>query len=82
MSKGFDLPSNKHLGNSHDYWKTPQNNSKQIVVQPLQWLPIDRDESGFATEECLDKIFNNLPCAVCSQTKGGYKYILRRYVND
>ena len=74
MSKGFDIPSNKHLGNSHDYWKAPQSNSKQIVFQPLQWLPIDRDENGIATEECLDRIFNNLPCAVCSQTEGGYKY--------
>lgn len=74
MSKGFDIPSNKHLGNSHDYWKAPQSNSKQIVFQPLQWLPIDRDENGFATEKCLDRIFNNLPCAVCSQTEGGYKY--------
>lgn len=74
MSKGFDLPSNKHLGNSHDYWKAPQANSKQIIVQPLQWLTIDRDEDGLATVECLDKIFNNLPCVVCSQTEGGYKY--------
>lgn len=56
MSKGFDLPHNKYLGNSHDYWKAPQANSKQIVVQPLQWLPIDRDENGFATDECLRKI--------------------------
>lgn len=36
MSKGFNIPHNKHLGNSHDYWKAPQANSKQIVVQPLQ----------------------------------------------
>lgn len=48
--------------------------SNQIVVQPLQWLPIDRDENGYTTEECLDRIFNNLPCVVCSQTEGGYKY--------
>lgn len=40
----------------------------------MKWLPIDRDENGFATEECLEKIFNNLPCVVCSQTEGGYKY--------
>ena len=40
----------------------------------MKWLPIDRDENGFTTEECLDRIFNNLPCAVCSQTEGGYKY--------
>ena len=74
MSKGFDLPSNKHLGNSHDYWKAPQANSKQIIVQPLQWLPIDRDENGVATEECMDSIFNNLPCVVCHHTKRGFKY--------
>lgn len=40
----------------------------------MTWIKIDRDENGFATEECLDKIFNNLPCAVCLQTEGGYKY--------
>lgn len=56
MSKGFDIPHNKHLGNSHDYWKSPQKNSKQIVVQPLQWIKIDRDENGFATEKCLSRI--------------------------
>lgn len=38
------------------------------------WIKIDRDENGFATEECLDKIFSNLPCVVCSQTEKGYKY--------
>ena len=46
----------------------------------MNWLPINRDENGFATEECLDKIFNNLPCAVCSQTEGGYKYY--NFVNE
>ena len=46
----------------------------------MKWLPIDRDENGFATEECLDRIFNNLPCAVCSQTEGGYKYY--NFVNE
>ena len=40
----------------------------------MKWIKIDRDENGFATEECLNRIFNNLPCAVCSQTEGGYKY--------
>lgn len=39
----------------------------------MKWLPIDRDENGFVTEECLDKIFNNLP-VVLRHTKmgGGY----------
>lgn len=40
----------------------------------MKWLPIYRNENGIATDECLDDIFNNLPCAVCSQTEGGYKY--------
>ena len=71
MRTGFDMPSNKHLGNSRDYWKAPQKNSKQIVVQPLQWLPIDRDESGFATEECLDKIFSHLPVVLHHNKMGG-----------
>lgn len=40
----------------------------------MEWIKIERDKDGFATEECLAVMFNNLPCAVCSQTKGGYKY--------
>lgn len=36
----------------------------------MKWLPIDRDENGFATEECLDRIFNNLPCAVAINNYG------------
>lgn len=41
----------------------------------MKWQPIDRDENGFATKECLDRIFNNLPCAVCSQTEGVYNFV-------
>lgn len=40
MSKGFDIPSNKHLGNSHDYWEAPQKNSKQIIIQSMNWIKI------------------------------------------
>ena len=40
----------------------------------MKWLPIDRDENGFATEECMDSIFNNLPCVVCHHTERGFKY--------
>lgn len=40
----------------------------------MEWIEIKRDKDGFATEECLDKIFQNLPCVVISQTEGGYKY--------
>lgn len=27
----------------------------------MKWLPIDRDENGFATEECLEKMHNAIP---------------------
>ena len=30
-----------------------------------EWIEIKRDESGNATEECLNDIFNNLPVVVC-----------------
>ena len=77
MSKGFDMPSNKHLGKSHDYWKVPQNNSKQIVVQPLQWLPIDRDENGFATEECTKEALKQLPIVIRGYDElGEYHHLL------
>lgn len=49
----------------------------------MKWIKIDRDENGFATEECLDRIFNNLPCAVCFQTEGGYKsyFFVNKYLD-
>lgn len=37
----------------------------------MNWLPIDRDENGFATEECLDKIFQNLPVVLHHNKMGG-----------
>lgn len=30
------------------------------------WIKIQRDKSGNATEDCLNDIFNNLPVIVCS----------------
>lgn len=42
----------------------------------MKWIKIDRDENGFATEECLDKIFRNLPCVVCLQINGYNSYDL------
>ena len=27
----------------------------------MKWLPIDRDENGFATEKCLDKMQKSVP---------------------
>lgn len=43
----------------------------QLVTSSMQWLPIDRDESGFATEECLDKIFSHLPVVLHHNKMGG-----------
>lgn len=37
----------------------------------MKWLPIDRDENGFATEECLDKIFEKTPVVFKTNIKGG-----------
>ena len=79
MSKGFDLPSNKHLGNSHDYWKAPQKNSKQIIVQSLQWLPIDRDENGRITDDCYYSMLDTLdthPCFVVSADLNHCDYLI------
>ena len=50
---------------------------KEGLVNPdacdMNWFPIDRDENGSATEECLDRIFNNLPVLVRhTQMGGGY----------
>lgn len=36
MSKGFDIPHNKHLGNPNDYWGAPQKNSHKIDLNPPQ----------------------------------------------
>ena len=77
MSKGFDLPSNKHLGNSHDYWKAPQKNSKQIIVQPLQWIKIDRDADGFATDKCTKEALEQLPIVIRGYDElGEYHHLL------
>ena len=35
MCKGFNLPSNKHLGNSHYYWLSPQKNSKRLTEKEV-----------------------------------------------
>jgi hypothetical protein len=35
------------------------------------WTKIDRDENGFATGECLDKIFSHLPVVLHHNKMGG-----------
>ena len=52
----------------------------QLVTPSMEWIKIDRDDNGFATEECLDRIFNNLPCAVCLQAECGYRHYC--FVNE
>ena len=37
----------------------------------MTWIKIDRDENGFATEGCLEKIFNNLPVLLRHTLMGG-----------
>lgn len=43
----------------------------QLVTSSMQWIKIDRDENGFATEECLDKIFSHLPVVLHHNKMGG-----------
>ena len=43
------------------------------LVERLQWIKIDRDKNGFATEECLDKMFSNLPIVVMFNLYDGRK---------
>ena len=39
----------------------------------MEWIKIDRDENGFATEECLEKIFSHLPVVLHhNKMSGGY----------
>lgn len=33
----------------------------------MEWIKIERDKDGFATEECLDKMTRALPCVLLSQ---------------
>ena len=37
----------------------------------MTWIKIDRDESGFVTEECLDKIFSHMPVVLHHNKMGG-----------
>lgn len=33
----------------------------------MEWIKIDRDNNGFASAECLDKMFTSLPIVVVKQ---------------
>ena len=39
----------------------------------MTWIKIDRDENGFATEECLDMMFSNLPIVLSYKLIDGRK---------
>ena len=43
-------------------------------MKRLIWMDIERDKYGFATDKCLDNIFNNLPVYV-KQSDGTMEYI-------
>lgn len=43
----------------------------QLVTPSMEYIKIDRDENGFATEECLDKIFSHLPVVLHHNKMGG-----------
>lgn len=48
----------------------------------MEWIKIDRDENGFATEECLDKIFSHLPVVLHHNKMGGGYYVLNPQIES
>ena len=56
-------------------WDNENKTLYKLVERPMvQWLPIDCDDEGIATDECLDKIFNGTPCVVCFLSNGRKSY--------
>ena len=45
----------------------------------MTWIKIDRDENGFATEECLYKIRKSMPCSLAMKYQSTVVYMS---VND
>ena len=41
----------------------------------LTWTKIDRDENGFATEECLYKIRKSTPCSLAMKYQNTVVYM-------
>ena len=33
MNKGFDIPHNKHLGNTHYYWYSKKTNKGKLLTE-------------------------------------------------
>ena len=40
----------------------------------MQWIKIDRDENGFATEDCLNKMFSSQPFVLAILYEEGLAY--------
>lgn len=40
-------------------------------MKDMQWIKIERDKDGFATEECLDMMFTSLPIVVAQESPDG-----------
>lgn len=55
-------------------------------VEQLQWLPIDRDENGFASIESVNAIVNlhkdGIPVALASKDSYGYTYDVISPIHD
>lgn len=47
----------------------------QLVTPPMTWIKIDRDENGFATEECLCKIRKSMPCSLAIKYQNTVVYM-------
>ena len=41
----------------------------------MNWLPIDRDKNGFATEESLYKIRKSIPCSLAMKYQSTVVYM-------
>jgi hypothetical protein len=52
----------------------------QLVTSSMQWIKIDRDENGFATEKCLDEMFTSLPIVVIEEYPN--RFIFYRAICD
>lgn len=48
----------------------------------MKWLPIDRDENGFATEECLDKMYKAIPFVIATRIVQRSVYLLIKGKRD
>jgi hypothetical protein len=49
----------------------------QLVTPPMQWIKIDRDENGFATEKCTKEALKQIPIIIRGYDElGEYHHLL------